>query len=116
MFNVFNSKMIRDTLKDGGEGPQMMLIPAGTFRMGYITSNGESNEQPVHEVSVESFAMGRFPVTFAEYDYFCEETRHALSLHENREKPDDNGWGRDNRPVINVSWHDAVAYTEWLTL
>jgi formylglycine-generating enzyme required for sulfatase activity/tetratricopeptide (TPR) repeat protein len=99
--------IFRDRLKDGSEGPEMVLIPAGRFRMGDITGNGDSDELPVHEVSVESFAMGRYPVTFAEYDYFCEAT--------NREKPKDRGWGRDNLPVINVSWHDAVAYTEWLS-
>jgi formylglycine-generating enzyme required for sulfatase activity len=102
-----NTDIITDPLKNGGEGPAMMLIPAGKFRMGDITGNGSGDEQPVHEVSVKSFHMGRFPVTFAEYDHFCEAT--------NREKPDDRGWGRDNQPVINVSWHDAVAYTEWLT-
>jgi formylglycine-generating enzyme required for sulfatase activity len=56
---------------------------------------------------VESFAMGRYQVTFAEYDYFCEAT--------NRKKPEDEDSGRDNRPIINVDWHDAVAYTEWLS-
>ena len=99
--------IFRDPLKDNSEGPEMVLIPAGTFRMGDITGNGDSDEQPVHEVSVESFVMGRYPVTFAEYDYFCEAT--------NRGKLEDEDWGRDNRPVINVYWHDAVAYTEWLS-
>ncbi len=46
-------------------------------------------------------------MTFAEYDRFCEAT--------GRKKPDDRGWGRENRPVINVNWHDAVAYTRWLS-
>jgi len=101
-----------DRLKDGSAGPEMVLIPAGSFLMGDITGNGSDDEQPVHEVSVESFAMGRYPVTFAEYDYFCEQTNRWFKK---RKKPDDQGWGRDNRPVINVSWHDAVAYTEWLT-
>jgi formylglycine-generating enzyme required for sulfatase activity len=90
--------IFRDTLKDGSEGPKMVWIPAGKFNM------GDKNK---HEVSVDKFAMGIYPVTFAEYDYFCDAT--------NREKPKDRDWGRDNRPVIYVSWHDAVAYTEWLS-
>jgi formylglycine-generating enzyme required for sulfatase activity len=99
-------KVFRDRLKDGGDGPEMVWIPAGRFRMGDIQGTGSDDEQPVHEVSVERFAMGRYPVTFAEYDQFAQAT--------DREKPDDRGWGRGNRPVINVSWYDAVAYTEWL--
>ncbi len=99
--------IFRDRLKDNSEAPEMVLIPAGTFRMGDITGSSRDNEQPVHEVSVESFAMGRYQVTFAEYDYFCEAT--------NRKKPEDEDWERDNRPVIYVSWHDAMAYTEWLS-
>ncbi len=102
--------IFRDRLKDGNDGPEMVLIPAGTFRMGNIT--GSEREQPVHKVSVESFAMGRYPVTFAEYDYFCKQTSR---LFKKRKKPNDEGWGRYNRPVINISWHDAVAYTEWLS-
>jgi len=99
-------EVFRDRLKNGSEGPEMVWIPAGRFRMGDIQGTGRDNEQPVHEVSVERFAMGRYPVTFAEYDQFAQAT--------GREKPDDESWGRDNRPVINVSWYDAVAYTEWL--
>ncbi|MDM8563466.1 SUMF1/EgtB/PvdO family nonheme iron enzyme, partial [Candidatus Marithioploca araucensis] len=104
--------IFRDHLKDDSEGPEMVLIPAGMFRMGDITGNGLDREQPVHEVSVESFAMGRYLVTFAEYDYFCEQTS---GWFKKRKKPYDEGWGRGNRPVINVSWYDAVAYTEWLS-
>ncbi|MEK8015841.1 MAG: formylglycine-generating enzyme family protein [Candidatus Parabeggiatoa sp.] len=101
-------KVFRDPLKDGGEGPEMIIIPAGRFRMGDIRNTGSANEKPVHQVSVKSFAMGRYPITFAEYDLFCEA--------KNREKPSERGLGRDdNRPVINVSWDDAVAYLNWLT-
>jgi formylglycine-generating enzyme required for sulfatase activity len=96
-----------DTLKDGSSGPAMVMIPAGTFRMGDIQGGGDSDEQPVHSVFVGQFAMGKFEVTFAEYDKFAEAT--------GRKKPSDRDWGRGNRPVINVSWHDAVAYTKWLS-
>jgi formylglycine-generating enzyme required for sulfatase activity len=87
--------------------PKMVTIPAGSFRMGDIRGTGDSYEQPVHTVTVKSFEMSRHEVTFEEYDYFVEQT--------GREKPADEGWGRGNRPVINVSWDDATAYADWLS-
>ncbi len=104
---VTPGEVFRDRLQDGSLGPEMVWIPAGTFRMGDIQGGGHSDEQPVHEVSVSRFAMGRYEVTFAEYDKFAEAT--------GREKPYDWGWGRGNRPVIYVSWNDATAYAEWLS-
>ena len=64
-------------------------------------------EKPVHEVRVESFELGKYEVTFEEYDRFTAAT--------GRERADDEGWGRSRRPVINVPWSDAVAYTKWLS-
>jgi len=101
------SKVFQDRLKDGSQGPEMVRIPAGSFRMGDIQGGGFSNEKPVHRVSVGAFAMGKYEVTFAEYDKFAQAT--------GKSKPDDYGWGRGNRPVIKVSWHDAVAYAKWLS-
>ena len=85
----------------------MVIIAAGSFRMGDIQGGGRNNEKPLHDVSVDKFAMGKYEVTFAEYDKFAEAT--------GRKKPSDNGWGRGNRPVINVSWNDARAYAKWLS-
>jgi formylglycine-generating enzyme required for sulfatase activity len=99
--------VFRDRLADGSFGPEMVWIPSGSFRMGDIQGGGDSDEKPVHRVSVEKFAMGKFEVTFAEYDKFAEA--------DGREKPNDSGWGRGNRPVINVSWNDAEAYAKWLS-
>jgi|GEM_PF-412250 len=99
-------QVFQDRLRDGGKGPQMVWIKAGSFQMG--SNDGYDREKPVHRVSItQDFGMGRYEVTFAEYDKFAEAT--------DREKPNDRGWGRGNRPVINVSWHDANAYAEWLT-
>ncbi len=86
--------------------PEMVNINAGSFQMGeYEEENTNGNKSP-HIVLVDKFAIGVKEVTFAEYDIFAEVTK--------REKPDDYGWGRGDRPVINVSWHDAVAYAKWL--
>ncbi len=77
-------------------------------RMGDIQGGGYNDEKPVHEVVIsKTFALGRYEVTFAEYDRFCQAT--------GREKPTDQGWGRGKRPVINVSWNDAKAYAKWLS-
>jgi formylglycine-generating enzyme required for sulfatase activity len=101
-------EVFRDRLQDGSEGPAMVALPGGAFLMGSPETEPErfGSESPQHEVSIRSFAMGRTEVTFAEYDRFAEAT--------GRRKPNDQGWGRGDRPVINVSWNDATAYAAWL--
>jgi Sulfatase-modifying factor enzyme 1/TIR domain len=89
--------------------PEMVTLPPGEFLMGSPESEEGryDREGPQHRVRIGSrFAIGRYPVTFAEYDHFCDLTK--------RKKPKDQGWGRGRRPVINVSWHDAQVYVEWL--
>ncbi len=84
----------------------MVVIPAGSFQMG--SNNGRANEKPPHRVTISrAFALGKYEVTFDEYDRFCKAT--------GRTKPKDEGWGRGKRPVINVSWEDASAYAKWLS-
>jgi formylglycine-generating enzyme required for sulfatase activity len=100
-------RVFRDPLQDESLGPEIVWIPAGSFQMGDIQGKGYNDEKPVHSVSVDRFAMGKHEVTFAEYDRFAQTT--------NRKKPDDQGWGRDNHPVIMVSWKDATAYAAWLS-
>ena len=87
--------------------PEMVLVEAGSFEMG--SADGLSDDQPVHTVRItRPFYVARYAVTFEEYDRFCEDT-----IGQN--KPDDNGWGRGNRPVMHVTWYDAVAYCNWLS-
>jgi formylglycine-generating enzyme required for sulfatase activity len=94
--------------------PPMVKIKAGTFQMGsnekgtFQMGRYKYDEKPIHEVSIKNdFYMGKYEVTFAEYDKFCEDT--------NRKKPDDSGFGRGSKPVINVSWNDASEYAKWLS-
>ena len=83
----------------------LVMIPPGKFRMGDLTRHGDEDELPVHAVQVAGFHLGRHEVTFEQYDAFCEAT--------GRTRPDDKGWGRGNRPVINVSWQDANDFIAW---
>jgi formylglycine-generating enzyme required for sulfatase activity len=126
-----NIIVFRDRLKDGSEGPEMVWIPAGRFRMGDIRGTGYQNEQPVHKVSVERFAMGRYPVTVGEFRRFVEATGYKTEAEKGKgayvwkddkwKKVKDANWRNpyfsqdDNHPVVCVSWNDAVAYTEWLS-
>ena len=105
--DILEPKFFRDPLRDGGCGPELAIIPTGDFNMGDIQGGGQPDERPVHRVSLKSFAMCRYEVTFEDYDRFAEATY--------RYKPDDEGWGRGKHPVINVSWHDAMAYMKWLS-
>jgi len=97
---------LRDSLADGSEGPDMVWLPGGTFVMGQDDSPHD-DEKPAHPVQVSTFSVGQFPVTFAQYIRYCEDT--------GKKKPSDEGWGRGERPVINVSWDEAQRYCNWLS-
>jgi len=87
--------------------PNMIFVKGGTFQMG--NKEGDDNEEPVHTVRVQHFYIGKYAVSFREYDFFCETTR--------RPKPELGNWEseRGTRPVYNVSWKEANRYCQWLT-
>jgi len=90
--------------------PELVEIPPGSFFMGSSDDDDLAYEieHPRHKVTISRpFALGVYPVTFDEFDVFCEAADH--------DKPEDGGWGRVRNPVINVSWNDAVAYCQWLS-
>ena len=100
-----------DALSSGGEGPEMVVVPAGTFRMGCLSNDDdcEGDELPVHEVAIRSFALSKHEVMFAQWDA-CVAAGGCGGY-----RPDDEGWGRGDRPVINVSWDDAQSFVAWLS-
>ena len=91
--------------------PEMVVIPAGSFTMGSPADEPgrDTDEGPQHEVHVPSFAVGRYAVTFAEWEA-CVAAGGCGGY-----QPKDAGWGRGRRPVIRVSWEDAQAYVQWLS-
>jgi len=94
-------------LNDISFGPVMIKLGGGSYAMGSNRSQVSSNQWPAHEVRIKAFAISQTEVTFEDYDRFAQATGRKL--------PKDEGWGRGKRPVVNVSWNDAVAYTEWLS-
>ncbi len=83
-----------------------ILVEKGSFTMG--DTDGASDEKPTHKVTFTyNFYIGKYEVTFDEYDAFCSAT--------GKSKPNDQGWGRGSRPVINVTWWDAIDYCNWLS-
>lgn len=89
-------------------GPQMVVVPQGVFLMGSRHNEGDPDEKPQHTVRLgQPFAVSRHAITFAQWDLAVAGGVDHMC--------DDAGWGRGDRPAINVSWNDAQAYTAWLS-
>ncbi len=127
--------IVSNRLAAGGTGPEMLPVPAGVFRMGGV---GSEHTQPAHDVRVaRPFAIGRFEVTRGEFAAFAAATGYRTDAERNdgcrlyqpgesgrRNTPPQRGtsWRQpgidqnDRHPVVCVSWNDARAYAEWLSL
>lgn len=89
--------------------PELVTIPEGCFEMGSPASEKyAANDERQHSVCIDEFEIGTYEVTFKEYDRFSSAS--------GAKSPDDRGFGRGNRPVINVSWIDAIEYAKWLSM
>ena len=95
-----------ETFRDCPSCEELVVIPPGDFQMG---STENPAEGPQHHVSIpRPFAVGRREVTFAEWD-------ECVAGGSCKYSPSDHGWGRGDRPVIDVSWDDARDFVAWLT-
>ena len=109
-----SGQSFRDRLASGQPCPQcpeMVVVPASTFTMGSPVSEPErsSGEVQVNVSIGRPFAVGKFAITFDEWDA-CVADGGC-----NGYRPSDHGWGRGTRPVINVDWDDAKTYAAWLS-
>lgn len=105
-----------ETFKECDVCPEMVVVPAGRFLMGSPEAEvGRGRtEGPQREVTIaRPFAVGRFEVTFAQWDA-CVAAGGCAPPEEGPYSPPDQGWGRDTRPVINVSWQDVKRYVRFL--
>lgn len=108
----------------------LVLVPAGPFKMGDNFGDGEARERPVHTVDLDAYYIGKFEVTNGEFRKFREDPAYqdAKLWPDGRPVPQDQipYWkdprnhgrgtpGSDNYPVLGVNWDTAVAYCNWLS-
>ena len=101
-----------ELFRDCAECPEMVVVPSGSFTMGSPNSEDsrDDDEGPRHRVHIGyPLAVGIYEVTFSEWEA-CVNAGGCGGY-----RPNDRGWGRGNRPVINVSWKDAQSYVCWLS-
>ena len=97
-------------IRDCSECPELLVVPAGQFLMGSPPGerDRDDDEGPQHTVAIRRpFAVGKYEVTFDEWDACVAGGGCAAGA--------DDGWGRGRRPVIHLSYEQAIGYTEWLS-
>ena len=131
--------MFSDVLKSGGNGPEMVVIPAGSFNMGSPENEADRglDEGPQHRVTIKEFAVGKTEVTIAQYQEFVTATTYVTDAEKNvgnsqgcaafkagtvfgdtsKNHWKQPGFEQDlNHPAVCLSWNDAQAYVTWLAL
>ena len=102
-----------ETLRDCPNCPELVVIPAGSFKMGDPTPPPPNmlnvDEKAVRPVSIaKPFAIGKYEITFAEWDACVAEGGCTYN-------PDDKGWGRGKQPVVNISFREVQPFLNWLS-
>jgi len=126
-------KVFRDAMENGKDGPEMVVIPHGTFQMGSKRKARDifAAEYPIHRVTIkQSFAMGTKELSIAEFGLFVEATDYQTEAEwKGGCSYWDEGWKTDpehnwnnpgfpqskNNPVVCIGWNDINAYIKWLT-
>lgn len=118
---VFSSEAQRspgDVFRDCADCPEMVVVPSGSFMMGsHDNLPNRIHEIPLHQVTINKpFAVGRFEVTFDDWDKCVSERGCTYSPdHVGWPSGDNQGWERGNRPVFKVSWYSTQTYIRWLS-
>lgn len=97
---------VRGPVRDAN-GPKMIALNPGSFRMGNPAPMTIGDARPIRDVSLDAFLIGEREVSFSEYDRFVRDT--------GARRPNDFGFGRGNQPVVDVTWQEAMDYTRWLS-
>lgn len=113
----------------------MVLVEGGTFMMG--SNDGNANEKPVHQVTLNNYYIGKYEVTLAQFKAFIEDSGYNTDAEKgtggygsyiwengNWNNKDGINWRHDvngklqsddRHPVIHISWNDAMEFCKWLS-
>jgi len=97
-----------DIERRGKDNAEMVFIPAGTFIMGDTHGDGDSDEKPTHQVTLEAFWLDRAEVTNVQFARFIQASGYSAQVEWQK-----HASGKDQHPVVEVTWHDALAYCRW---
>ncbi len=105
---IFATLLLIATNGFGKNLPKFVHVQGGTFTMGDKIGTGNKDQRPTHKVTLKSFDISATEVTVAQYRYYSESTGVGM--------PKEPSWGwQDNHPIVNVSWRDAMDYSDWLS-
>ncbi len=96
--------------RDCPDCPVMVRVPGGTFEMG----SNDDLAGPVRSVTLKPFAVGKFEVSWDEFEACVRAGGCSLADQEKMSRGADSGFGKGNRPVIRMSWNDAKTYIAWI--
>jgi len=88
--------------------PEFVKVQGVSFVMGSNTKEYDSNEKPAHLVTLSTYSISKTEITVGQYQTYCKATEDFM--------PSTPYWGlHDKDPIVNVSWHNAIGYCQWLT-
>jgi len=98
--------------------PEMVKVDGDVFKMG--SNDGYEDEEPIHQVTLSDFYIGKYEVTVAEYREYCKATGSKFPAKPSPRWYDEHDqvkkweW-KDKNPIVNVTWYEAIAYCKWLS-
>ncbi len=125
---VAKQTIAQNIFRDCPVCPQMVVIPSGSFYMGSPAAEigRRKDGDPVHQVNIGSFALGKTEITRGQFAAFVMETAYSTgnkcwTIEDGKYEERSGTWRKvgylqdDQHPVVCINWHDAIAYTKWIS-
>jgi len=95
---------------------ELVRIPAGTFWMGSDPGIGNDDEHPKHEVFLDEFWIGKYPITNRQYNYYILNSKDLSNRKDQMKSVWQNPKGKEDHPAVGISWEDSSSFCVWINL